>query len=64
MTDLEKFKQLFESVGLPVNESNDGAQTELYLGSGESEAVKGYSMFFVIIIFDASGKFFEFGIWE
>lgn len=70
MTDLEKFKKLFDEVGLEYNEKEHGnpqgvEKIYLHLESDRRKGkIDGYLGFFVEIIFNLNGTFKTFGIWE
>lgn len=71
-TDLEKFKELYKSIGIEliVNIDNEKQQQFVRLSEGaytDAEATKGfagYMGFFSEILFDMNGKFIEQGFWE
>ena len=58
MTDLEKFKALFDSVGIKYEEytTDDGRLVLRHYG--------GYPEFFTDVVFSSVGEFFEMGAWE
>ena len=67
MTDLEKFKDLFRSVGIGFSERTDEHKYEictiLTCKQGDSK-VTGYSSFFSDFVFSGDGSFMELGAWE
>ena len=68
MTDLEKFVELYRSVGIeltpePSNELGDGRKM-LVLTAKETPKVTGYTSFYTEIYFDEHGKFVEQSVWE
>ena len=77
MTDLEKFIELYKSIGieLGVNINSENNNQEILLSEGTysfsdgkkgtiSEKLKGYMGFYSSIEFDLNGKFIEQGFWE
>lgn len=56
-TDLDRFRALFDSVGLKYEFSEDRKALYIYAGSGNRRP---YADFY----FDASGKFISHGVWE
>jgi len=65
MTDLEKFIELYKSVGIdlaPITD-DDGLCLKIEQGN-HGDLVDGYSSFFTLINFDLSGEFVSQGIWE
>ena len=67
MTDLEKFKALFNSVGCEFTTTHEdygeGEETRLFFEEGK-EKVVGYNCFFTVIEFDKEGKFRHIGAYE
>lgn len=71
MTDLEKFMELYGSIGITpeVNPKgynlNDGSKTLLLIREGNpSPLIDGYGGFYTTIDFDSEGKFIKQGFWE
>jgi hypothetical protein len=64
MSDVEKFMELFQSVDVIPTLNKRGDVIELYIGTGDSSNVVGFSMFYVSMLFDLDGKFLTLGIWE
>jgi hypothetical protein len=73
MTDLERFIELYASVGIPLQPEaamyprfvpKDEADQMLYLTADETPKVIGYSQFYTWLRFDKEGKFIEQGIYE
>lgn len=73
MTDLEKFKELYKSIGIELIEQKKPDENQQFLLLSEDRfhgtqprnySFKGYSGFFSEIIFDMNGKFIEQGFWE
>ena len=64
MTDLEKFLELYRSVGIEPEIEKKGDWTDLRLESDEKGKILGYSGFFTVITFDENGRFKDQGIWE
>ncbi|MGI0106737.1 hypothetical protein [Salinimicrobium sp. WS361] len=63
MTDLEKFLDLYKSVGVEPEVEAHGAGTTLNLDNC-LEGIDGYHGFYTKIYFDQNGKFLSQGIWE
>ena len=68
-TDLEKFIELYQSVGIePDRFDNEDGSTGLTLFAGEdekdSDKLDGYIGFHTEISFDTDGKFIKQGFWE
>jgi hypothetical protein len=74
-TDLEKFIELYKSVGIelkPSNKSNSGDSSAdeypdsvyLSLVEGINEKIHGYTLFYTELEFTKEGKFIRQGIWE
>lgn len=63
MTDLEKVEALFKDLSIPFSNEPCGTlapdKQVVHLETGE-----GYHGFYAEFIFDQSGKFIEYGIWE
>lgn len=60
MTDLEKFKQLYASVGITPDAEIDlttGKTRRLILEAGSDDKVVGYIGFVTCLAFDDDGKF-------
>jgi len=68
MTDLEKFIQLYESLGIELIPKNGSPFNPdnfyLYLNNGDNDKFDGYSGFYSDIKFDKDGKFIKQGFWE
>jgi len=65
MTDLEKFIDLYKSVGIDLIPDREDEGLFLNLMEGKhKELVGGYMGFFTAIHFDFSGKFITQGAWE
>lgn len=76
MTDLEKFIELYRSVGIEVQvrdvvDSKKGAVREIFIGDyynpnipKKSDKFFGYVGFYSNIEFDKDGKFIGQGFWE
>lgn len=64
MTDLERFKELYVSVGIPLEESKEGDYQILILEAKTHPKVTGYFGFHTWIFFNAEGMFVEQGFWE
>ncbi len=63
-TDLEKFVELYTSIGIPVAVERNETGQWIELRADELPHIKGYNGFFTRIEFDANGKFLEQGVWE
>ena len=72
MTDLERFKELYSSLGIELivnNDLSDNKQTIIlsqgqYADQSMTKGFIGYSGFYSQIDFDLDGKFLEQGFWE
>jgi hypothetical protein len=65
MSDLEKFIELYKSVGIELTPDKEDDGLSLNLMEGEhKELVGGYMGFFTEICFDLDGKFVSQGVWE
>ena len=71
MTDLEKFVDLYDSVGIPItvaagsgSSDNPSAAKYIEFDSGDHPRLIGYSGFGTEIHFDKDGKFISQGFWE
>lgn len=74
MSDLEKFIQLYGSLGITLNPVQDGdeinvlivADAPCWKGEGTSyhPSFEGYSGFYSKIVFDKDGKYLRQGFWE
>ena len=66
MTDLEKFLELYRSVGIEpeINEVKNGTLLRLEAESSRNSPFVGYMGFYTQITFDQNGKFQNQGIWE
>jgi len=65
MSDLQKFIELYKSVGIELKpDVKINGDIYLHLEEGEHKKFKGYNMFFSEIIFDENGKFISQGFWE
>ena len=80
MTDLERFVELYQSIGVKLNvftidtgsrvilttkkEKFDDDDDEEETDATSSEKFKGYEGFYTNIDFDKDGKFVEQGFWE
>jgi hypothetical protein len=66
MTDLERFKELFNSVGVEfeVTKTNEAGDHLVSLEAGKQPKVDGYNGFAAVFMFDFEGKFRELGVWE
>jgi hypothetical protein len=63
-TDLERFKELYASVGVDVSERRYGAELVLTLTEGDYEFFGGYNGFGTDIRFNQEGKFLGQNFWE
>ncbi|WZL88312.1 hypothetical protein VS868_11965 [Salinimicrobium sp. 3283s] len=63
MTDLDKFLELYRSVGVEPEVEKRGDNTWIKLDNN-IEGVDGYHGFYTKIYFDQNGKFLSQGIWE
>ncbi len=63
-TDLEKFVNLYKSIGIDCIVKQDGNEQTIKLTQGDNDKLDGYYYFYTIIIFDRSGKFIKQGFWE
>lgn len=68
-TDLEKFIELYNSIGMPVKaEAYSGnvgkAKLIIKLTAQQYPKLIGYTSFFTEILFDDEGRFILQGIWE
>jgi len=66
MTDLEKFIELYKSVGidLPIRYEDDGMPFLKIKEHDKNKKIIGYPWFYTDICFDKDGTFIEQGIWE
>lgn len=73
MTDFDRFKALYESLGIPFEKSNKPVTREypeiegafkVVLEAQEHEKLEGYYDFKTEIIFDKNGNFYKQGFWE
>ena len=68
MTDLEKFIELYKSIGITVEQEVRDDNIVLSISSWalgkEQERLEGYSGFYTDIIFSKEGKFIKQGFWE
>jgi hypothetical protein len=64
MTDLEKFIELYKSVGIELKPIITEGGSFLNLGSEEHKLFKGYSESCTQIYFDKDGKFVKQEFWE
>lgn len=77
MTDLDKFKELYKSIGIDVivfhnDQENEGNQSiklcDYYVGGDtnitKSDYFDGWPDFYTEIVFDKNGKFISQGFWE
>lgn len=73
MTDLQKFIELYKSIGIDLIVNKEENTQEIILFSENingannftySEKFEGYSSFYSIITFDLKGKFIKQGFWE
>ena len=66
MTDLERFKELYASVGIPLQEqlSYKSDRWELLLEAKTHDKLMGYSGFYTQIDFTLNGQFIEQSVWE
>jgi len=65
MTDLEKFQNLFKSVGIIVDIRQNKESCSFYLEEdSDNEKINGYSFFYTEFKFDPKGKFIEMGAYE
>lgn len=64
VTDLEKFKELYASLGINLQGEIYGGKYVLMLKSGDHVLFDGYCEFFSDIEFDMNGKFIKQGFWE
>lgn len=69
MTDIEKFKELYNSLGVEYQYDNETIYLGDYYHEDEvvtvaGDSVEGYSGFYTIIEFDKDGKFKSQGVYE
>jgi hypothetical protein len=72
MTDLEKFIELYKSLGIELEPENipfcpltkEEEHICIRLIEGENDKFTGYSSFFSTVEFDKKGKFLNQGFWE
>lgn len=65
MSDLEKFVELYKSVGVEVEVSDiGGGEKEIVLEAKTHEKLEGYNGFFTRIIFGKDGEFLSQAFYE
>lgn len=64
MTDLQRFIDLYKSVGIDLKPEKIRDQYVIHLESGSNEKLEGYTFFYSNIYFDKNGKFLSQGFYE
>jgi len=65
-TDLEKFIELYKSVGIELKPKDYDKKGSVFvvIEADDNEKTKGYFGFYTNIVFDKNGKFIEQGFYE